>query len=347
MIHRHLAVDEAIQRLSELLGHPPEPAAPLAAAGTHDATTRLRFPGREVSLLCRSTSDVAAVAGGVRALGRARADSLLVLAVPFMGDAGRRLCDESGVSWLDLSGNARILAPGLRIEIHGRPNLFRRVGRPGTAFAPKSARIARWLLTHVGQPATQQQIADATNMDRGFTSRIVRRLIEAELVERTPDGAILASRPALLLDAWAEQYDWSRHRVHRGVIAARSGPELTARLTEALTAAGVQHAFTGLAAAWQHDPFASYRLTTVFLPDGLSSSLSAHLGVRDGERGANVWLVAPDDPGVTHGARDVDGVRCVHPVQAWLDLASHPERASEARDHLRHLLEACDRPPAR
>ena len=55
-----------------------------------------------------------------------------------MGDIGRERCAEYGVSWRDLSGNARIVAPGLRILIDGKPKRYKRRGRPSTAFAPKS-----------------------------------------------------------------------------------------------------------------------------------------------------------------------------------------------------------------
>ena len=43
----------------------------------------------------------------------------------------------------------------------------------------------------------------------------------------------------------------------------------------------------------------------------------------------------PADAGVFQGLVDVDGVRCVHPLQVYLDLAGHPERAAEAADELR------------
>jgi hypothetical protein len=329
------AIEDAVKRLSELLGQPPLRVNLDPAGGDLGVDARVEFPNRLVLLLCKWASDVAAVAGGVRALAPVVDDALPLLVVPYMGDAGRRVCEEAGVSWLDLSGNAHVVAPGLRVVIEGKPNLFKRAGRPSTAFSPKSARIARWLLTHPRQPASQQEIADATEMDRGFTSRIVRRLIDDELVERTDDGLVVASRPDLLLEAWAERYDWNKHRVVKGVVAARSGTELISKLAEGLSAAGVEHAFTGLAAAWQYDHFAAFRLTSAYLPSGLPSGLLASLGVHEGERGANTWLVVPNDEGVMYGAADVGGIPCVHPVQVWLDLAAHPERAREAREHLR------------
>jgi hypothetical protein len=45
--------------------------------------------------------------------------------------------------------------------------------------------------------------------------------------------------------------------------------------------------------------------------------------------------VAPNDAGVFQGTGDRDGVRCVHPVQIYLDLKEHPERASDAAERVR------------
>lgn len=51
-----------------------------------------------------------------------------------------------GLSWLDLSGNADIHAPGLRIFVEGKPNRFASAGRPSTVFSPKAVRITRLML---------------------------------------------------------------------------------------------------------------------------------------------------------------------------------------------------------
>jgi hypothetical protein len=38
---------------------------------------------------------------------------------------------------------------------------------------------------------------------------------------------------------------------------------------------------------------------------------------------------------VFHGASEHEGIRCIHPVQVYLDLVAHPERAAEAAADLR------------
>jgi hypothetical protein len=258
-----------------------------------------------------------------------------LLVIRFMGETGRRACAEEKVAWFDLSGNARIVAPGLRVIIDGRPNAFRDRGKPTNLFAPKSARVVRWLLMHPDQAFTQRQIARSTDMTEGFVSRISARLEQEGYVERGQHRALRVRRPDLLLDAWREAYQFPQHRLHAGHVAARTGPELASLVGEVLASQGGAYAATGLAAAWQLTHFAGFRIATFFVSSESLSVLVAKLRFREDPRGANLWLVEPNDEGVFHGAEDRDGLRCVHPVQAYLDLKGHPERAPEAAEHLR------------
>jgi hypothetical protein len=167
-----------------------------------------------------------------------------------MGEVGKRLCEEADVSWFDLSGNAHIVAPGLRILIEGKPNRFLRRGRPSSAFAPKSARIARHLLIEPRRAFRQQELARETGLDDGFTSRIVGRLERDGLVERDKAGAIRTRSPDLMLDAWATAYDFDKHTVVRGHVTARSSEQLLKPLGAALAKRKLRHVATGLAAPW-------------------------------------------------------------------------------------------------
>jgi hypothetical protein len=53
------------------------------------------------------------------------------------------------------------------------------------------------------------------------------------------------------------------------------------------------------------------------------------VGFREEPKGANVWFVVPNDAGAFDGVETKDGIACVHPVQAYVDLLGHPERAKE------------------
>ncbi len=267
-----------------------------------------------------------------------------IVAVPFMGDTGCERCAAADVGWVDLSGNARISAPGLRIVVEGKPNQFKRRGRPSSAFAAKSSRIARWLLMHPHELLTQREIARATDTDEGYTSKIVSKLDQDGLIAKDESGALKPRDPDLLLDAWREDYVFAKHHIIRGHVAARSGDVLLRQLSNAFEKASAEFAATGLAAAWLLDRFAGFRTTTFYLSNDPSQALLDAISFREEERGANVWLVVPNDDGVFHGASEVAGVRCVHPVQVYLDLEAHPERAIEAAKKLRavHLNWSAD-----
>ena len=149
---------------------------------------------------------------------------------------------------------------------------------------------------------------------------------------RDNQGSLRPSDPNHLLDVWLDAYDFSKHQIIKGHIAARSGEELLKRITEILAERQIDYAATGLAGAWQYTHFAMFRLATFYLADPPGKNLFDLLHFREDDRGANTWLVVPNDNGVFHGSLTCDDIVCVHPVQIYLDLKWHPERAKEAAE---------------
>ena len=281
------------------------------------------------------------VAAAIRQFEKARHsfphEVIPLLAVPYMGEAAQKLCARADLPWLDLSGNARIIAPGIFYQNLGNPNRFRRAGRPESAFGPRGARITRRLLIEPTKAVMQRTLASSTGLDEGHTSRIVGKLLEAGLVHRG-EGGISVTDANVLLDAWRDEYRFDRHQIIRGHIASRGGDLLIQAIAEILSRVEEPYAATALPAAWLWTRYAGFRLATVYLSAPPSAGLKEELGFREETRGANTWLVVPNDEGVLDGAELVNGIRCVHPVQAYLDLKEHPERAAEASEELRRRL---------
>jgi hypothetical protein len=330
---------QVVARLAELLQAPRRKLRLLSGRGKIKADAVSQIGPYTFIIVCRSSGNAGPVGSAAEHVRRAASTMgrkvIPIVAVPYMGEVGRRLCDEAGVAWLDLSGNARIFAPGVRVLIEGRLNRFKRRGRPANPFAPKSSRIARWLLMHSERSVSQRELARSTDVDEGLTSRVVTRLVEDGLLVREAGGGVRPRDPNLLLDAWREAYEFSKHEIVRGHIAARSGGDLLRALAEVLSRRQVAYAVTALAAAWLHARFAGFRLVAVYLPERPSAALVRDIAFREDPRGPNVWLVLPNDEGVFSGVSERDGVRCVHPVQVYLDLKGHPERCLEAAEHLR------------
>jgi hypothetical protein len=251
-----------------------------------------------------------------------------------MGDVGRRLCRQAGVSWLDLSGNADIRSPRLRILIDGRPNRYVHLGRPATPFAPKSSRLARWLLVHPNASFSQRELARHTELAASQVSRLVARLRENRLVKVDESGRVALNDRRLMLDAWSADYSFQRHHVLKAHVPGRSGTETAEQLARALERLGTQYALTGLAGCWAYTHFAGFRLVTAYVANLPQTAQLQSIDFVEQEKGSNVWLVLPDDRGVFDGERRVDGVVTAHPVQVWLDLKEQPERSSDAADEL-------------
>ncbi len=154
-----------------------------------------------------------------------------IVAVPFMGEVGQKLCQEKGVSWLDLSGNADVKAPGLRIHVEGKPNQFKSAGRPKDIFAPKSSRITRHLLIDPERFITQRELTLETSLDEGLVSRVVREMERAGLLIRNSAGGVKPQDPNILLDSWQEKYSFSKHKIIKGFVAERSSNQAVKSLT--------------------------------------------------------------------------------------------------------------------
>ena len=335
------------KRLAELLAVPPsrikvqrQPAASrdgpvqadlLVAAGDFNFVVEWKTAGEAavVAMAARVVQQFAA---------QWKKKSIPLVAVPYMGEVGRRLCEEAGVCWLDLSGNAHLVAPGLRVTIEGKPNQFKRLGRPRSVFAPKSARIVRRLLIEPESSFSQRALAKATGLDEGFTSRIVRHLEEQRLVARDAAGELKVADYDALLDAWREAYDFSKHHIVRGHIAARSGDEILCRVSDRLKLDKLDHAATGLAGAWLLNQFAGFRLVVFYVSQMPSAEARQAMDFHEEQQGENVWLAVPNDEGVFDGGVERDGIRCVHPVQVYMDLKDQPERSAEAAEQLRAKL---------
>jgi len=256
-----------------------------------------------------------------------------LLVVPYMSSAGKAYCRDRAVSWVDLSGNARVKVPGWLVKATGFKNRFTSRPPQVSVFAPKGSRIVRQLLIDPERGYQQKDLVEITHLRQGWVSRLVRSLREAGYLQ--PDTRLVrVARPGELLHDWHERYDFEKHSLLRGHVSARSGPSLLRGISAHLRRSGIDHAATGLAGAWLLTHFADFRLVTLYVKRQPTNRELSEIRFRQTDRGSNLWLVSPNDEGVFAGSRPMDTVPCVHPVQNYLDLKGHPERAKDAAEEL-------------
>lgn len=344
--HEKNALEQVIEQLEKLVGVRAgkvefEPEAAKSSAESYEPDLVVEVGGYRFVVEFKASSLVAPVVAGIEQLKRYPAEppEIRLLVTPFMGETGIGRCAEAGISWLDLSGNADVVAPGLRLYVRGEKNKFITPGRNENPFAPKSSRIARHLLYQPSRMFTQRELAEETGLGEGFVSRIVKSLEEQQLVARDDAGKLFVNKPLVMLDAWQQGYDFTKHEIIRGHVAGRSGEEIQGQIGKTLKELSVEHAVTGLGAAWLYQKFAAFRTVSLYLRDWPDKDHLERIGFRANSSGANVWLIIPKDPDVFFGVEPVAGIPTVHRIQVCLDLKSHPERSEEAAAELRKSLE--------
>ena len=335
------AMELTIGRLEEILGKPRKEVALEHSTGMshHDWTVSVGEHTFVIEWKRSGAIGQVALAANqlVRVVNESEPQLIPLLAVPHMGVKGRSYCEQVRVSWLDLSGNSSITANGLYVRELGSRNRYRRREPIENPFGPKGSRIARWLLANPGEIFSQRELASVVGLNEGYTSRVIGKLLENQLVSRERKGIRVLDHD-LLLDSWEETYRFNRHALIPGHISARSGVELARHLADTLYENGTEYAMTGLAAAWFYTGYAAFRLLSVYLSEVPSAEVMGMLAFRAEPRGANVWLVVPNDEGVFQASDTIGTIRCVHPVQAYLDLQEPLERSKEAADELRSRL---------
>jgi hypothetical protein len=260
-------------------------------------------------------------------------DAIPLLVLPYVGNECRGNLQAIQANWVDLCGNADIRAPGLRIHVVGNENIFKKRGRTENIFAPKSSRVTRILLEEPKIARSQSEISKLTDLTAGYVSRVVGRLLADGYIERLDSGKLRSTSPHLLLDAWRSAYDFQRHTIIAAHTATRSGPETINKVISVLKTPN--YAVTGLAGAWLLSGHASFRFTTIYVDVLPNARELASGGIELVDRGANIWLVIPNDRFVLVNSQEKSGLNVASPLQIYLDLKSQPERSKAAAEDIR------------
>jgi len=273
--------------------------------------------------------------GFFQKLNEIRPDGVMLICTPYISRRVAEMCREQNVSYLDGVGNCWIAAPGLFINISGRPNRPT-VSKAVDPFSKKSSRIVRILLTHPGKGWQVQQLAQQADVSLGLVSKVKTKLIEDAYLEER--DRLLYMRDAVkLLQGWSAEY---RPHVKRMQLFAIPRPNaIENRLAEWCRTNKVTYALTQLAAAWRYSPIVRYDKSVAYIDRKLETgnrlkSLLEHIDAREVDTGANCTLWIMDDPAVFTDAKEFDGVTLVSPLQLYLDLMALSGRGKDAAQEI-------------
>jgi hypothetical protein len=247
------------------------------------------------------------------------------LVAPFLTESTRARLVDRELSYLDLTGNTRIVLPepGLFIETQGAAADPNREERPARSLrGPKAGRVVRTLIESKIPPGVRA-LAAQTNIDAGYVSRVLTLLDSEARITRGARGRIeRVDWPALLL-RWAQEAPLDSRARIRTFLEPRGLAALKTRLAELDST----YAITSSLAAINLVPLAPTRLGTIWVRD--IADAAEKLTLRPADAGANVMLLEPVDEGVFEGTSKREGLWYAAPTQVAVDLLTSPGRGPQ------------------
>jgi len=267
-----------------------------------------------------------------------RPDVVPVFIAPYISPASAELCRQEGTSYVDLSGNCRLVFDHSFVEREGRPNLFAKKRDLRSLYSTRSSRVVRVLLANPGEAWKIKELARESEVSLGLASNVKKLLEDREWVRKTDDGLAIVE-PEKLLAEWAENDSFRKNKV-RDFHSPKPVADLESDLATACRKRGVPYALTGFSAVARFAPMVRSPHAMAYVRKPLDEMI-ASLGLTEVASGANVTLLEPHDEGVFYGVEVEEGIRLVSPVQVYLDLKGFRGLGEEAA---RKLLDEVIRP---
>ncbi len=258
-------------------------------------------------------------------------DSLLLVLAPFLGPSAKERLAEAGISYVDATGNIRLVSsrPAVFIEAAGAVRNPWRENLPLRSLkGSRSGRVVRAFLDH-RPPFGTRELATMTRNAPASVSRVADLLEREAIIQRDgPRGPISEVDWERLLRRWALDYDFGEANELIPCLEARG----VASLMDKLQGADFTYAVTGSFAAVRHAPVAEPRLVTVFTPN-VRDAINL-LELKPADSGANVLIGKPFDPVAFDRVEEYGDITYAQVTQVAVDLLTGPGRGPTEAESL-------------
>jgi len=254
---------------------------------------------------------------------------------PFITESTREKLQTAQVGYADKTGNIRVVSsrPALFIQAQGAESDPNRENRPARSLkGSKAGRIVRALCDLV-PPLGIRELAEKTDINPGYVSRVVSFLEAEALLEREPRGPITLVKWRNLIQRWAKDYDFQRSNR----VLTFLDPRDVLNVPQKLSASNLAYAITGSAAAATAAPVAPTRFIMAYVEDPEATAKA--IGLRPADSGANVLLAEPYDRVVFTRTRKSDGIQFAALSQVAVDLLTAPGRSPAEAESLLDWME--------
>lgn len=291
-------------------------------------------------------ADVDRLLGGLTRRLRETAGSRAILLVSdFLSPRTRELLAKEDISYLDLTGNIRLVmqSPPVFVEVAGADR------RPFTTTSRRTAGLAGAkvgsvvrFLTEVVPPYGVTDIEDATGISRGYVSRVLDRLSDEALIGREPRGPVESVDWPAMLRLRGQSVDLFRANTARTYVSSNGARAVLEALPRSAVADDV--VVTGSFAAVRKAPVAGPALLVMYVvPSGgvpRFDTTAAELGLWPTDEAPDVVLLLPSNDRVVQDPWTEDNVQFVNLPQLAVDCLGGSGRMPAEGDALIEWMQA-------
>lgn len=254
-----------------------------------------------------------------------------VFVAPYISPRSAAICKESGIGYVDLSGNCFIAFRQIFISREKMKNQFPFKTGLSSIYSPKSERILRVLLVYPYQSWKTIDLAKEAQVSLGMITHVSKKLIEEEWLKKTSQGISLLQPENLLAD-WTNNYAIKRN-ILTNYYTLKPLQDIEIEIAETCSKLNIPYALTGFSACNRLAPMVRGQRAMIYVSRDIAS-VAENVGLKPVESGANIILIQPYDDGVFWNAESIGDLEISDPVQVYLDLKRYPGRGEEAADFL-------------
>lgn len=266
-----------------------------------------------------------------------------LLKVPFLSPRARDLLAQANTSYMDDTGNLRVVVsdPAVFLEGRGADRDPQKHPRPLRSLkGSTAARVVRALCDFL-PPYGVRTLAERSSTPLGTVSRVVTLLEEDALITRDEKKQITAVDWPALIERWVADYSVTRSNLMRSYLEPRGLGAVVSKIVKL-----GRYAFTGSLAA--QGAVAPARLAMVYVDD--AERVARDLELTPTDTGANVWLLEPFDTVVFERTQSLPfgpepqiSIVAASPSQVVADLITSPGRGPQEADALVERMKGTER----
>jgi DNA-binding transcriptional regulator YhcF (GntR family) len=270
-----------------------------------------------------------------------RADEALLVYAPALSATSREWLREEGVGYLDSQQNLFLIADGVYLYCEsGLKPEKSQGGVDSQIFRGRATQVLQALLHSRERTWHVTDLAEEAGVAPGTALRVCEKLEKMLIVEREGRGPSCVrhlTRPAALLDIWAQNHRLDQYEIRHYYRRMPDADTLTRTIGSAVEAQGGTYAATLSAGAMHRAPFLSeLGQTSILVPADMDlDQLALDARLEPVDQGYNVLLLATRNRGPLMYRQREGDLWVANDVQIYIDLYASPGRGRQQADHLR------------